>query len=67
MPTSASRTRRSALAPFRLSILFLFSRGDFFKIVWAEMGLGRASSKEEAVVMNTVVLGISSLVLSSSD
>ncbi len=52
MPTSASRTRRSALAPFRLSILFLFSRGDFLKLYGAETGLGRASSKEEAVVMN---------------
>ena len=48
-PTSASRTRRSALAPFRLSLLFLFRGGDFFKIEWAETGLGRASSKEEAV------------------
>jgi hypothetical protein len=48
-PTSASRTRRSALAPFRLSMLFLFRGGDFFKIEWAETGLGRASSKEEAV------------------
>ena len=47
-PTSTSRTRRSALAPFRLSML-IFSRGDFFKIEWAETGLGRASSKEEAV------------------
>src|SRR3989338_7947988 len=51
-PTSASRTRRSALAPFRLSMLFLFRGGDFFKIEWAETGLGRASSnKEEAVGM----------------
>jgi len=49
-PTSASRTRRSALAPFRLSMLFLFrGGGDFFKIEWAETGLGQASSKEEAV------------------
>ena len=39
----------SALAPFRLSMLFLFRGGDFFKIEWAETGLGRASSKEEAV------------------
>ena len=30
---------------------FSFSRGDFFKIEWAETGLGRASSKEEAVGM----------------
>ena len=54
-PTSASRlpaeasaqagTRRSALAPFRLSMLFLFRGGDFFKIEWAETELGRASSK----------------------
>ena len=51
MPTSASRTRRSVLAPFRLSILFLFSRGIFLKLYGAETGLGRASSKEEAVVM----------------
>lgn len=48
-PTSASRTRRSALAPFRLSILIFFRGGDFFKIEWAETGLGRAASKEEAV------------------
>jgi len=47
-PTSASRTRRSALAPFRLSMLFLF-RGGVFKIEWAETGLSRASSKEEVV------------------
>ena len=40
----------SALAPFPLSMLFLFrGGGDFFKIEWAETGLGRASSKEEAV------------------
>ena len=51
MPTSASRTRRSALAPFRLSILFIFRGGFFLKLYGAETGLGRASSKEEAVVM----------------
>jgi len=49
-PTSASRlpaeasvqagTRRSALAPFPLSMLFLFRGGDFFKIEWAETGRG---------------------------
>ena len=44
-PTSASRTRRSALAPFRLSILFLFrGGGDFFKIEWAETGRGLFTS-----------------------
>ena len=48
-----SRTRRSALAPFRLSILFLFRGGGFFKIEWAETGLGRASSKEGAVGMKS--------------
>src|SRR3989338_5812353 len=31
-PTSASRTRRSALAPFRLSMLFLFRGGIFLKL-----------------------------------
>jgi len=30
--------RRSALAPFPLSMLFLFSWGDFLKIEWAENG-----------------------------
>src|SRR3989338_1774562 len=45
-PTSASRTRRSALAPFRLSILFLSRGGILFEIEWAETGLGRASCKE---------------------
>ena len=49
-PTSASRTRRSALAPFRLSILFLFRGGDFFKIEWAETGRGLF------VLYNTIVL-----------
>jgi hypothetical protein len=48
-PTSASQTRRSALAPFRLSMLIFSQGGIFFKIEWAETGLGRASSKEEAV------------------
>lgn len=41
-----------ALAPFRLSILFLFRGGIFLKLYGAETGLGQASSKEEAVVMN---------------
>jgi len=32
----------SALAPFRLSMLFLFRGGILFEIEWAETGLGRA-------------------------
>ena len=36
----------------RSAFPYLFFRGgDFFKIEWAERGLGRASSKEEAVGM----------------
>ena len=31
-PTSTSQTRRSALAPFRLSMLFLFRGGIFLKL-----------------------------------
>ena len=34
-------------------MLFYFRGGGFFKIEWAETGLGRASSKEEAVGKNT--------------
>ena len=49
MPTSASRTRRSALARFASPFFFFFRGGDFLKLYEAETGLGRASSKEEAV------------------
>ena len=48
-PTSASRTRRVRPRPVPPFHTFLFRGGDFFKIEWAETGLGRASSKEEAV------------------
>lgn len=37
-PSASTPFRRSALAPFPLSMLFLFSRGDFSKIEWAENG-----------------------------
>jgi len=49
-----NRTLSSRLV-FAFPCFFFFAGGgDFFKIEWAENGLGRASSKEEAIgIQNT--------------
>ena len=66
-PTSASQSLGAPPSPrFRLSMLFLFRGGDFFKIEWAETGLGRASSKEEAVGRKYIGAFDISLVVSSN-
>ena len=43
--------------PFRLSILFLFSRGDFFKIVWSGNG-ARSGYVNYITRCNLLQLGI---------
>ena len=52
MPTSASEYLGAPPSPRSASLFFFFFRGGIFlKLYGAETGLGRASSKEEAVVM----------------
>ena len=58
-----SALRPRPVPPFHV---FSFSRGGFFKIEWAETGLGRASSKEEAVGKNAnSILSLVSFVIAS--
>ena len=49
-PNASASLRHSALAPFRLSMLFLFRGGILFEMEWAETGRGLF------VLYNTIVL-----------